>query len=387
MELVETKTGKWYVETSGELHGEIPALLRAYCVAGETADTNYSVFATIRIVKGTTASIIVFYSYGTTEKYLEFVLDSVQDKVLLDKVENDVRTNLVTANYTIDSQKEYECQVTAKSTNEIICSINGATVIKTTAPTDYTAGKHGYACQGTLATDYSLFNKVVFQKSTLYAQLGTIISAVGAIKFTDVVGETATIQDYCDFITQKIEDASRFFDGETQNPIGFFQEGGIEIVEYADGKGATAPADYPWTTTGWTESAATFFLESRPVLNISKIEENKAEIGETEDWQETTKFLWYKHGEIVFATASIPAKARKNVKITYKAGYNITPLDVQMAIARLVVNLIHKLVSDRTTSFISFARPTAINFGMPDVLTPDVKTVIQRYRRLSYGGM
>jgi len=390
MELVETKTGKWYVETSGELHGEVEAALRAYCVTGELIDTDYKVNATLRIIKGTKASIIVFYA-DSPENYLEFVLDITSNQVLLDKVEAvGGRVNLVTKAYTIALNKNYECQVSAKSNRTIKCAINGATVIKTTAPEEYTAGKHGYGCDGAVATDYTLFDKVYFEKPSHYSSLEAVVNSIRAIDYKDLVGQDGTPQDYYDYIMERIEEASRFFDGATQQEMKFFQTAGIEVTEYCSGLGSTPPAgmyEFSEAQISWKDSAARMFMKASPILSVTSIHKNTAQIGDTESWTAITKYAWFSYGEIVFNQTSIPPKGIKNVRIIYKVGYSTTPIDIKMAVTRLIVNLIHKLVSDRTTTFVSFARPTAINFAMPDILTPDIQGVIKRYKRTSYGEM
>lgn len=392
MELVETKSGKWLRELdSGELHGEVGAdPYRAYCVAGEPADTDYKVNATLRIVKGTKVSIIVFY-VDSPENYLEFVLDVTNDQVLLDKVEAEGgRVNLITKAYTIDVNKKYNCQISAKSDKTIKCTINGATVIKTTAPDGYTAGKHGYGCDGSAATDYSLFDRLYFEKPSYYSELAVILNEIRSIDYHDLVGKNGTIQDYYDYIMQRIEEASRFFDGQTQQEMKFFQEAGIEVTEYHNGSGSIPPAgmyEFSEAETAWKDSAARIFTKVSPILSVTSIHKNTAAIGATESWSAITKYACFSHGEIVFNQDSIPPQGIKNVRIIYKVGYLTTPIDIQMAVTRLIVNLIHKLVSDRTATFVSFKSPTAISFASPQVLTPDILDIIRRYKRASYGEM
>jgi len=196
--------------------------------------------------------------------------------------------------------------------------------------------------------------------------------------------------NYNKYILRLTELASRFIDGETQRPTEFFQTGGVTIIEYFDGVGSTPPSGmylFPEQEEAWKSSARRIYLSQRPVLSITSVEENKAEIGETDDWQQITKYRWYKRGEIIFASDAIPAKGYKNVRVTYTAGYTETPRDIQMACARLVVNMIHKLMSDKSTSFISFQRPTALNFTLPEILTEDIKAVLKRYKLSGYGEM
>jgi len=384
MELFETKLGKWIQETSGELHGEGT---RAYAVAGEETDVNYTAQATLRLVKGTKASIIGFHISLPTEKYVEFVLDSVTNKVLLDKIEGITRTNIKEQAYTIKVNTDYTCELSI-TINLIMCKINGAIVIKQAPPTGYTAGRYGFGHDGTLTTDYSIFNKIYVQKANHYTTVSTLISCIRSVDPKELVGKDGTVQDYFDYLTTLIEQSSRFIDGETQRETNFFEEGGLSLIEYFSGIGSPTPTGlYEFTeqAEAWQTKAASLFLTQRPVLSITKIEENSAEIGDVDVWTEITKYRWFTHGEIVFASGSIPAKGTKNVRVTYKGGYNKTPIDIQMACTRLIVNMIHKTISDRTAAFVSFARPTAVNFSMPEVLTPDIRGVLLRYRLLGFG--
>jgi len=388
--MYETKSGKWYIETSGELHGDVGATpFRALCIAGEATDTDYEVVATVAIVKGTKASIIVFYTVGATTKYLEFVLNSLDDTVKLDKVEDVTRTNIVSASYTIDNGRTYECQVIASSDTTITCLINGAVVIKTLVA-GYLAGKHGFACDGTVATDYSQFNKLYVKKPSDYIDIPTLRMGIKPIDYKDLVGKDGTIQDYYDYLSTLIEQASRFVDGETQRASEFFKTNGVTVTEYFDGMGATPPTglyEFDEETDAWKQQSSRLYLSQRPVLSVATVEINSADIGDADVWTATTKYRWYSHGEIVFSSSATPANGTKNVRVTYKTGYMTTPLDVEMACMRLIVNTVHKLIADRTATFVSFARPSAVNFASPDILTSDIKTILNRYKLMGFGAM
>jgi hypothetical protein len=385
--MYETKSGKWYVENTGELHGDVGTTpFRALCIGGEEADTDYEVVATVAIVKGTKASLIVFY---TSTKYLEFVLNSSDGTVKLDKVENATRTNIVSVSYVISNGKTYDCQVIASSDTTITCLIDGAIVIKTTV-TGCSAGKHGFACEGTVATDYSLFNKLYVKKPSDYIDIPTLRMGIKPIDYKDLVGKDGTIQDYYDYLSTLIEQASRFVDGETQRASEFFKTNGVTVTEYFDGMGATPPTglyEFDEETDAWKQQSSRLYLSQRPVLSVATVEINSADIGDADVWTATTKYRWYSHGEIVFSSSATPAKGTKNVRVTYKAGYATTPLDIEMACMRLIVNTVHKLIADRTATFVSFARPSAVNFSSPDIFTPDIKTILNRYKLMGFGAM
>jgi hypothetical protein len=390
MEQYERKSGKWYIESSGELHGDVGATpFRALCITGEATDTDYEVVASVTIVKGTKASIIVFYTVGTVTKYLELVLNSSDSTIKLDKMENTTRTNMTSVSYTITNGRTYECQVIVSSDTTITCLVNGAVVIKMTV-TGYAAGRHGFGCDGTVATDYSQFNKLYLKDPSDYVDIPTLRTGIKPIDYKDLVGKDGTIQDYYDYLSILIDQASRFVDGETQRVSQFFQKNGVSIIEYFDGVGSVPPDglyEFDEETDAWKDVSSRLYLSQRPVLSVTTVEENSADIGDTDVWTATTKYRWYDRGEIVFSASAIPAKGVKNVRITYKAGYTITPRDIEMVCMRLIVNTIHKLIADRTATFVSFARPQAVNFATPDIFTPDIKTILNRYKLVGFGGM
>jgi len=393
MEKIENKQGNWTVQTDGTLKGELGAFTRAYCVAGSEEDTNYDVYATLKLVTGTKASIIAFFTEGTNfeERYVECILDFENNKLLMELVNGAESVTVASRDFILTKNVEYEVRVVAKSEGTVLFYINNVAQLRIEdLSLIYTEGMHGYACEGTVSTNYTLFSKVYFQNANHYTNISTLISCIRSVAPQELVGKDGTVQDYYDYLTTLIEQASRFIDGETQRETNFFEEGGLSLIEYFSGIGSPVPTGlYEFTeqAEAWQTKAASLFLTQRPVLSITKIEENSAEIGAVDVWSEITKYRWFTHGEIVFASDSIPAKGTKNVRVTYVGGYTKTPIDIQMACTRLIVNMIHKTISDRTAAFVSFARPTAINFAMPEVLTPDIKGVLLRYRLLGYGEM
>lgn len=393
--MLETKAGTWTIESTGELKAVVPAAGRAYCVEGLETDVEYTVIATLRIVEGNTASIIVFYTVSEAdERYVEFILDAVNNKVKLDKVDGEARTNILDVAYTIDPNRTYACEVSASLGSDdkgvVTCSVNGVIVAKAEAlATPHVAGKYGYACDGS-ADDYVQFSKRVFQKREHYTTVPVLAAELSTISFKELVGKDGTMQQYYDRLLTFIEGCGQFIDGETERAINFFQDKGLAIEEYHDGVGVTPPTgmyEFSEEQASWQERAAVIFTGQRPILSITSIHDNKAAIGESDDWDEITEFRWYTHGEIIFSASKTPARGRKNVRIRYVAGYTKTPTDIQMACTRLIVNLIHKQISDKTATFISFSRPSGVNFAMPDVYTPDIKAVLKRYKLLGFGEM
>lgn len=385
MEIVETIEGVWGIEPDGQLRGQGT---RAVAVGGETTDSTYTVSSALRIGKGTKVSLIGYYAtVDSVTHYLEFVINVTDSKLQLDKVENEVRTNLQQITYTPQVGVVYNCQLKFTST-QVLCILNGSVVLKQTLPAGYANGKHGFGHDGTLATNYSLFNEVYLQKISYYADFADIINQTKAIDPKDIVGKNGTLQDYYDYLGLLIEEASRFIDGETNRTPYFFQDSGVTIIEYFNSLGLDAPlVAREEDNAEWEERATTFYLQYKPVLAITEVAKNTAAIGDADVWVTSTKFRWYSYGYLVTATEAIPSAGQKNIRITYTAGYTKMPSDIKMACTRLVVNLIHKQISDRTSTFVSFQRPQAISFGMPEILTSDINAIINRYKLLGWGEM
>jgi len=385
--MYETITGKWTKQLTGELRGDVGAGFAALCLDGEYTDTNYEVGADVTVTKGTKASLIAFYAISESQviNYLEMVLDVTNTKVTLNKVEDGTPTEITSMSYPLELGETYECRLICDSSAEIRCVVNGSTLIKKTVA-GYVAGKHGFGCAGTVATDFSTFFKYYFKKPDDYGHILDVIGDIKAVNYLDIVGKNGTLQDYYDVLALMIEECSRFIDGECEKEDGFFKTGGITTEEYLDGKGIDTSADLQEQLTSSRNRARTFFLTQRPIISISSIHENEADIGDADDWQPITTYRENK-GKIVFAIGSIPSKGFKNIRVIYIAGYAKTPSSISQACRRLIVNFVNKGISDKTSAFVSFNRPQAVNFATPDVYTPYIRTILSRYKSPSYGEM
>ena len=397
MEKIMSVLGTWTVQTDGILKGIVGADLRAYCLAGSEDDEHYEVHAGITVTSGKSASIIVLYTEDLDfePRYVECVIDVANQTLHIDLINGSERITVASRNYASAIGTEYLTDIFAKIASDesyyVVFTVNGIEQIRIEDLGEmYAAGMHGFACEGTLAAHYSKFSQVYVRKSLQYTSIPTVCMGIKSIDFKELVGKDGTHQDYYDYLNTMIEQASRFIDGETQRAEQFFKKNGIAIIEHFDGVGSTPPSclyEFDEETDAWQDHASRIYLSQRPVLSVTTIEINSADIGETDAWTTETKFRWHNRGEIVFAASAIPAKGTKNVRITYKGGYAETPLDIEMACMRLIINSIHKLIADRTATFVSFARPQAINFATPDILTPDIKMILNRYKLLGYGAM
>ena len=393
MEKFEILQGSWGIESNGTLKGTVVDE-NARCIAGTEDDTDYEVFATVKLVTGTAIGVYVFFTYGDAfeERFIRCVLDPINYKLTIEGGYNGAVAILASKTQTLALNTEYVVSVYAKTeedgTTSVLFYLNGVIQLRVEdLAAMFASGLHGFFVEGTEATDYAVFSNVHVHKPEYYSDLATVLNQIRNIDKKDVVGKDGTQQDYYDYLTTLISQASQFVDGETDRENGFYQPNGITITEYADGAGFYAPPATNSLDTDWQEKAATLYLKQRPVLSITTIQQNSAAIGETDAWATLTKYRFHEHGQIMFATSEIPLQGYKNVKITYVAGYAKTPLDIQQCCQRLIVNYIHKLIGDRTAGFVQFNRGAALNFGSPDVFSSDIKAVLKRYRLVGYGEM
>ena len=172
---------------------------------------------------------------------------------------------------------------------------------------------------------------------------------------------------YSDHVEERIEAASREIDRYCKRPDDFFN-GGATLTEYHDGK----PVE-----SGY-EAKRIFWLKQYPVITVTSVHVNKAGIGETDDWQEITK---YRHssstGKVVMASA--PASGHENVRFTYTAGYASVPADVGEVCASLVANELHMKAQHYSTQLVKWERPATFEFTAPEVFTKDMKRKLAPY--------
>jgi len=398
-ELYKSLSGTWDKQIDDSLIGKADASLSARAIAGLAEDQNYEFLATIEINTGKVCLIANHgYNVSSEEEYIEMVLDPTGNTVKLDKVVRNVdgseksRTELDSYSMAIAVGTEYRLRIKSVEYETGKFAVYGyvndfLVVQKEDTGTGFEKGQHGMECLGT-ADQYSQFSQRFFQERNLYTTLDNVIAEIRSISRKELVGKDGSIQNYYDKIATYISEASKFIDGECERQNSFFQNGAIELTDYHDGTGSSPPKgmyQFSEEVEAYEERAGIIFTKQRPIVSVTSIHENKGAIGESDNWQEITAYRWFKHGEVVFASGSIPPKGKKNIRIIYKAGYAKTPVDIQMACTRLIVNLIHKQISDRTATFVSFTRPTAVNFAMPDVFTPDIKSIFLRYKLAGFG--
>ena len=183
------------------------------------------------------------------------------------------------------------------------------------------------------------------------------------------------------FVSSIIDRASRFIDRITNRPDDFFS-GGVAITEYKDGK-----EDMSRVLSSDSERAAiqdearrTYFLMHQPVLTVSSISKNVAQLGSTDSWTAITKYrLNLTSGRLVIASGSAPSQGIDNLKIVYTAGFTTVPTDIRFVCEELVANQLKALVQQGMAVKVRFAQPTLVNFSNPKVLTESIKERLAPY--------
>jgi len=193
----------------------------------------------------------------------------------------------------------------------------------------------------------------------------------------------ATMDEYEDHIEELVESASRTIDRYCRRPNDFFN-GGSSLVEYHDGKPVDMPNYYElgWRSAKILEFRRTFWLDHAPVLDLTRVEENKASIGEAENWLTILPSDYKvdkKTGRVIFAIRSIPAQGYQNVRFTYTAGYATLPSEISSVCAQLVANELKAEAQHYTTQLTRWRRPEPLDFMIPEIFTPYLKQKLSAY--------
>lgn len=197
-----------------------------------------------------------------------------------------------------------------------------------------------------------------------------------------------TEDDYTDHINDLIEMCSRRIDRFCHRPDNFFSGGtlGVTVTEYQDGI-AERYSHLP--ALGEREDAydayrATFWLRHTPIILVTSIHENEADIGEADSYTAITKYRFNSEtGEVRIATGEVPAEGTKNVRFIYTAGYKTgeTPVEVEQATATLAGNYIQARAQEYTTQSIHWGRPTPFAIQRPEIFTADIKDMLESYKK------
>ena len=189
--------------------------------------------------------------------------------------------------------------------------------------------------------------------------------------------------DYDKFISRLIARASRMADRYCNRPDGFFN-GGATVTDYFDVKEEDSTFHYPETErTGiYDVYRRTFFASQSPIVSITSIHKNTANLGDTPSWTEITAYYMDSDtGRIVIKDTVAPTNGIGNLRVIYKAGYATEPDEIKWACEELVVNGLNGMLQDSLNSKIRFTRPVPSSFSSAKVFTDAIKEKLTPYKK------
>lgn len=193
----------------------------------------------------------------------------------------------------------------------------------------------------------------------------------------------ATMDEYEDHVEDLIKNVSRFIDKLCKRPDDFFN-GGATITEYHNGRPRRS-SDFPdlyADQKASRELRSRFYLEQYPIITVTSVKENEAQIGSADDWvaKLTTDYrLDTRNGILKFSLVETPNEGFKNIEVVYKAGYATTPAIISWVCAEIIGNFLQAAVGDRSNQWIQMARPTPFDFATPAIFTKEMERRLKPY--------
>ena len=206
-------------------------------------------------------------------------------------------------------------------------------------------------------------------------------------------GSEMTQAEWSDFLDLIIDDASQIVNRYC-NVIDFNSH---TVTEYHNGSGTTGDEDT------YLDSDKVFTLRELPVISVTSFERNIASSESIPDWETLSEVSASAAGDYIIETrfelthlrivsGSVPVHGYSNVRAIYLAGYASTSneyKDIRLATIRIAQNLLlqKKKVQEATTIRASGIRDYSQMFSLFNetyVLTDEIKSVLDRYRRKQY---
>jgi hypothetical protein len=128
----------------------------------------------------------------------------------------------------------------------------------------------------------------------------------------------------------------------------------------------------------------TYKLSQSPIVSVTSISDNSAAVGETAVWAAITNYhIDNDIGEVTFGWNASFSVSTKNLRFVYVAGYAAVPDEVKYACEDLVINALKKRLQENLTGHIKFGRITTSSMYQPDVLTKEIKEVLDAYKKVT----
>ena len=206
-------------------------------------------------------------------------------------------------------------------------------------------------------------------------------------------GSEMSLAEWADFLDLIIDDASQIVNRYC-NVIEFTSHA---VTEYHNGRGATGDNDT------YLDSDKVFTLRELPVITVSALARNVGSAEAIPAWETLSAVSESAAGDYLLETryelthirivsGNVPRNGYNNVRVTYTAGYSSTSnemKDIRLATIRIAQNLLlqKKKIQEATSIRASGIRDYSQMFSLFNesfVLTDEIKTVLDRYRRKQF---
>jgi hypothetical protein len=181
-----------------------------------------------------------------------------------------------------------------------------------------------------------------------------------------------------------INDADHMIDDYCNVPEQFFTAGGTEIQqEHHNGTDVVYIGGIIKFFNWYYGATSHLKLKYKPVLSVTKLEEETS----PGTWTERTEgssgdYIVVDDG--VRFVQNTPAWKFKNVRATYKAGYTITPWQVQQVSAELAARILQDIEDRKNRDDSSPPGMTLTSPAPKPVFSDELKNRLNNYRRVIY---
>jgi hypothetical protein len=205
---------------------------------------------------------------------------------------------------------------------------------------------------------------------------------MGEVVDGGVYGNTST---YTDRINRAISHAQALIDEYCRYPRGVFESGGVQVSsEYHDGNEIAYHYNrgklYDWQ---WDyDNFMLLSFKYQPVLStVSYEEETTAGTWTTRTSGSSNDYVTVDEG--IHILDNFPDPGVKNLRVTYLAGYTLTPQTVQEVSARMAVATLQKIYDSTkrrptTAGGVGSVSPPNSSLGSA-ILTEEIKTLLRPY--------
>lgn len=121
------------------------------------------------------------------------------------------------------------------------------------------------------------------------------------------------------------------------------------------------------------DGTPTLFLDNYPVISVSGLSIDSVAY-------DSSDYVVYSEGRIRLVDGSVFTRGDQNVQVTYEAGYESVPEDVEMCCVELVAAKFKQIDSDRIGISSQSFGDQSVSF-LESELTDKIKNVLNRYRK------